>query len=151
MFFTTHQRGNSWKVCMNADMDGKGVSDGGLVTKSCPTLCNPMDCNPPSSSVYEILRTRMLEWVDISFSRGSSRPRDGTHVSCITGRFSTTKPPGKPRVLGDPCKSTRLVWTQSLNHTQHHLIETHATPAILHHPLSPKSAPWNWYCCYPQH
>ena len=58
-----------------------------LITQSCPNLCDPMDCNPPGSSVYEILQARVLEWVAISFSRGSSRPRDQTWVSCIAGRW----------------------------------------------------------------
>ena len=46
-----------------------------------------MDCNPPGSSVHGILQARILEWVAISFSRGPSRPRDRTLVSCIAGRF----------------------------------------------------------------
>ena len=57
----------------------------GQSPQSCPTLCNPMDYSPPDSSVHGILQARILEWVAISFSRESSRPRDGTHVSCITG------------------------------------------------------------------
>ena len=56
------------------------------VAQSCPTLCNPMDCSPPGSSVHGILQARVLEWVAISFSRGSSRPRDRTQVSHIAGR-----------------------------------------------------------------
>ena len=43
-----------------------------LVAQSCPTLCDPMDCSPPGSSVHGILQARILEWVAISFSRGSS-------------------------------------------------------------------------------
>ena len=46
------------------------------VAQSCVTLCDPIDCSPPGSSVHGILQARMLEWVAISFSRGSSRPRD---------------------------------------------------------------------------
>ena len=57
------------------------------VTQSCPTLCNPMDCNLPGSSVHGILQARLLEWVAIPFSRESSRLRDQTWVSCIAGRF----------------------------------------------------------------
>ena len=57
-----------------------------LVTQSCPTLCNPMDCSPPGSSVHEISQTRILEWVAIPFSTGSTQPRDWTRVSCI-GRW----------------------------------------------------------------
>ena len=56
-----------------------------LVTQSCPTLCDPADCSPPGSSVRGILQARILGWVAISFSRGSSRPRDPTRGSC-TGR-----------------------------------------------------------------
>ena len=51
--------------------------------QSCLTLCDPMDCSLPSSSIHGILQARILEWVAISFSRGSSRPRDQTHVSGI--------------------------------------------------------------------
>ena len=48
-----------------------------------------MDCSPPGSSVHEIFQARILEWVAISFSRGSSQPRDRNQVSCIAGRFFT--------------------------------------------------------------
>ena len=47
-----------------------------LVDQSCLTLCDPTDCNPPGSSVHGILRARILKWAAISFSRGSSQPRD---------------------------------------------------------------------------
>ena len=56
---------------------------------SCPTLCDPMDLSLLGSSVHEILQARILEWIAIPFSRGSSQPRDGTQVSCIAGRFLT--------------------------------------------------------------
>ena len=56
------------------------------VAQLCPTLCDPVDCSPPGSSIHGILQARILEWVAISFSRGSSRPRDGTQVSHIAGR-----------------------------------------------------------------
>ena len=46
-------------------------------------LCDSMDCSPPGSSVHGIFQARILEWVAISYSRGSSRPRDQTHISCI--------------------------------------------------------------------
>ena len=58
-----------------------------LVTQLCPAFWNSMDCSPPGSSVHGILQGRILEWVAIPFSRGSSQPRDWTHVSWITGRF----------------------------------------------------------------
>ena len=50
------------------------------------TLCDPVDCSLPGSSVHGILQARILEWVTISFSRGSSRLRDRTRVSHIGGR-----------------------------------------------------------------
>ena len=60
-----------------------------LVTQSCLTLCDPMDYSSPGSSVHGISQARILEWVAISFSRGSSWPRDGTQVFWIAGRFFT--------------------------------------------------------------
>ena len=54
-----------------------------------PTLCNPVDRSPPGSSVPGILQARILEWVAMPLSRGSSHPRDQTHVSCIAGGFFT--------------------------------------------------------------
>ena len=59
------------------------------VTQSCPTLCDLLDCSLSGSSVCGILQARILEWVAISFSRGSSRPRNRTLVSCIAGRWFT--------------------------------------------------------------
>ena len=59
-------------------------------------LCNPTDYNLPVSSVHGLFQARILEWVSISFSRGSSWPRDQTCISCIVGIFFTTEPPGKP-------------------------------------------------------
>ena len=56
------------------------------IMQSCTTLCDAMDCSPPSSLVYGILQARILEWVANSFCRGSSRPRDRTCFFC-TGRW----------------------------------------------------------------
>ena len=60
-----------------------------LVSQSCLTLCKPMDGSPPGSSVPGTVQARILGWVAISFSRGSSWLRDQTQVSCITGRCFT--------------------------------------------------------------
>ena len=60
------------------------------VAQSCPTLCDSMDYSLPRSSVHGIFQTRVLEWVAISFSRGSSQPRDTTQVSGIAGGFFTS-------------------------------------------------------------
>ena len=64
------------------------------VAQSYPTLCDPVDCSPPGSSIHGILQARVLERVAISFSRGS-RPRDRTQVSRIAGTLNS-EPPGKP-------------------------------------------------------
>ena len=61
----------------------------GLVAQSCPTLCDPMDCNLPGSCVHGLLQIRILEWVAIPFFRGSSRPGDWTQVSRIAARRFT--------------------------------------------------------------
>ena len=60
-----------------------------FVAQSCPTLCDPMDSSPQGSSVHGILSVKILEWVTISCSRGSSHPQDQTQVSRIAGRFFT--------------------------------------------------------------
>ena len=54
------------------------------VSQSCPTICDLMNCSPSGSSVHGIFQTKILEWVVISFSEGSSWARDQTHVSCIS-------------------------------------------------------------------
>ena len=65
--------------------------------QSCVTLYNPMNCSPPGSSVCGIPHARILQWVAIPFSRGSSQPRNQTHVFSLGGGLFTTEPPGKPR------------------------------------------------------
>ena len=90
-----------------------------VCTQRCPTPCDPMDCSPPGSSVPGILQARILEWVAISFSRGSSRPRVWTLISglsCIVRQILV--PPGKP--AGDWNTCNRLtspqkwsVWSQA--------------------------------------
>ena len=57
---------------------------------SCPTLCITMDCSLPNFSVHGILQARILEWIAMSSSRGSSHPSDQIHIFCIAGRFCTT-------------------------------------------------------------
>ena len=59
------------------------------VIQSCPTFCDPMDCSPPGSSIHGIFQARILEWVAISFSRGSFWSRDLTWVFHISGRLFT--------------------------------------------------------------
>ena len=66
-------------------------------SQSCLTLCNLMDCGSPGSSVPGILQARILEWVAISVSTGSSRPRDRTWVSHVADRFFTVWAPREAR------------------------------------------------------
>ena len=73
----------SWNVCI-VFIHSMCVRPESL--QSCPTACDPMDCSPPGSSVHGILQARILEWVAMPSSRGSSRPRDQT---CIVRRFTT--------------------------------------------------------------
>ena len=87
-----------------------------LVTQSWPTLCDAMDCRPPGSSVRGFLQARIGEWLVISFSRASSRPRGWIGVSCISGRFFTVwatrkaqgshQPPSSFRTFSEPLKPT---------------------------------------------
>ena len=63
------------------------------VDQLCLTLCDPMDCSPPCSSIHGIFRAGVLEWVAVSFSRGSFWPRDWIQVSHIAGRRFTVEPP----------------------------------------------------------
>ena len=67
-----------------------------LAAHLCPTLCDPMHCSPPGSSVHVISQARILEWVAISFSKGSSRPGIKPVSPALAGGFITSWPPGKP-------------------------------------------------------
>ena len=82
-----------------------------LVAQSCPILCDPVNCSLPGSSVYGILLARTLEWVAISFSRGSSQPRNRTHVSCIAGRFFTVWATREASLIVIYIFDIRVTWT----------------------------------------
>ena len=90
-----------------------------LVAQLCPTRCDPVDCNSPGFSVHGILQARILEWIAISFSRGSSRPRDGNWISCIAGRYFiiwAIKLWGilaYPQVSSSPCGFKCFNWIES--------------------------------------
>ena len=76
------------------------------VTQLCSTLCNPVDCSLPGSSIHGIFQARILEWVAISFSRGSSQPRDRTWVSHTAGRLFTVSATRKAMLRRD-CQRAR--------------------------------------------
>ena len=71
-----------------------------LVAQSCPTLCDPVECSPQSTSVHGIIQARILEWVAMPSSSGSFQPRDQTQVSHIAGRVFTIWAPRKPTITG---------------------------------------------------
>ena len=81
--------GYDWGGCVVGRVGGEAAQQGEIVivsvTQSCLTLHDTMDCSLPGSSVHGILQARILEWIAIPFSRGSSQPR----VFCIAGRFFT--------------------------------------------------------------
>ena len=108
--------------------------------QSCLTLCDPMDCSPPGSSVHRILQARILEWVAMPSSRASFLPRDQTRVSsisCIAGEFFTTEPPGKPT----PCWSLFV-----LPSTQNPMYSSQTQSSLLHTDLSGGMANTNFSC-----
>ena len=92
-----------------------------LVTQSCLTLGDPMDCSLPGSSVYGIvpgiLQARILEWVAISSSRGSSQPRDRTHISYVslTEGSLPLGPPGKLIICHSVCLEPTHILLYTLN------------------------------------
>ena len=75
-------------------------------TQLCPTLCNPLDCSLPGSSVYGIFQARIPDCVAISFSQGSFQSRDRMWVSCM-GRVFNTEPSERPQTL---CKEHIIIW-----------------------------------------
>ena len=73
---------------------------GGLVAKSCLTLCDPMDCSPPGSSICGILQVRILEWVAISFSRGFPNPGIEPRSPTLQTDSLPAESQGKPKNTG---------------------------------------------------
>ena len=83
------------------------------VSQSCPTLCDRMDCSLPCSSIHGIFQARVLGWVAISFSRGSSLPRDWPRVFCIVGRrftiWATREVTGYSPIFNKKLKKGRML------------------------------------------
>ena len=77
-----------------------------LATLSCTTLCDPMDCSLPGSSIHGILQARILEWVSMSFSRGPSRFRTPTRISCIS------------------CMGRQILYHWATSEASHHFMES---------------------------
>ena len=79
----------------------------------CLTLCNPMDCSSPGSSVHEISQARMLEWVAISFSSGFSWPRVQTHISLYILHWQAGSLPAE--LPGKPQNMSRVLLLSSIS------------------------------------
>ena len=95
------------------------------VAQSCPNSLGPMDCSLSGSSIHGIFQARMLEWIAISFSRGSSWPRNQTLVSRIAGRRFTV------------WATREAKWSESLSHVQ-----LFVTPWIVHGILQSRILEW---------
>ena len=80
----TEDGDNSHEIEKCLLFERKAMTNLGMCAQSCLTLCNRMDCIQPGSSVHGTFQARILEWVAISFFRESSRPRDRTHISCVS-------------------------------------------------------------------
>ena len=93
------------------------VSSEVKVAWSCSTLCNSMDCSLPGFSVHGILQARILEWVAIPFSRGSSQPRIESWSPVLQEDSLLSEPPGNPKNTGVGCLSLlqRIFPTQGSN------------------------------------
>ena len=102
--------------------------------QSCPALCDPMDCSLPGSSVHGVLQARILEWVAMPSSRGSSRPRDGTRISYVSliGRQDLPlAPPGK-----------------TLSQSGFQVAVSEGLASAVHVWLKPVGLIWWWIDCY---
>ena len=118
-----------------------------LVAQSCLTFCNPMGCSPPGSSVHGILQARVLEWVAMPFSRGSSWPRDRTQVFCLAGNFFTVW----------ATREAHSLWPTPLNGYFRQLWQdiqkeafSYWSPHTLHPMLCRNERPQQWETCAPQ-
>ena len=105
----------------------------------CPTLCDPVDCSPPGSSVHGIFQARVLEWIAISFSRGSSWPRDWTQVSCTAGRYfsiwATREALNKVRNIQFLSEKSACEWVpeeipKRPRYLQRRLLAAHSVPSL---------------------
>ena len=125
------------------DFPGGSEKKESKVAQSCLTLCDPMDYSLASSLIHGIFQARILKWVAISFSRGSSWPRDWTWVPHTAGRLShQAEPPGKPDGKESACKWE--TWFQSLGGKIHWRRAWQPTPLLIRESL------WLEELIYPQ-
>ena len=82
------------------------------VAQLCPTLCDPMDCSLPGSSVHGILQERILEWIAVPFSRGSPQPKDWTRSRTLQVDSLLSELPGKLNQWNK--QDSNSIWSNSL-------------------------------------
>ena len=119
---------------------------GDLVAKYL-TLCDPIDCSLPGSSVHGIFQARILEWVAISSSRASSPPRDQTWVFCIAGRFFTNWATREAHVNFMKCRRQHL----TLKHFKNYgamlcIVQLYNIYYTVQFEKSKRILRWKWKC-----
>ena len=114
-------------------------------------FANSIDYSPLGSSVHGILQARILEWVAISFSQGSSRLRDGTQVSCIAGRFFTIWATREAKIILTPQANWQICWGNMQRDPAYHLhavqrsLWPQVNPRLGGRPRSPSCSPAAWH------
>ena len=108
------------------------------VTQSCLTLCDPMDCSLPGSSIRGIFQARILEWTAVSFSRRFSRPRDWTQVSHTVGRHFTVWATREVQVYIELWKSLEISYKVTLPFC---ILSSNVWVSVAPHPYH---VIWNW-------
>ena len=123
------------------------------VAQSCPTLCNPMDCNQTGSSLHGILQAKILEWIAISLSRGSSQPRVGIQAPAIQADSLPSEPPEEPLSFFSPFQFPFLFLSFSLfalfflgyyPFSKELLSPVPSPPMLLPQPLRHLHFHWTW-------
>ena len=110
-----------------------------VCAQSCPTLCNPMDCSPAGSSVHWIFQARILKWVVISSSLGSSWPRDRTHVSCVGRQILYHWTTREASSLSDEDKPNQMAWPYVTPTSAITTVQTYDCPKLLSTPKANSS------------
>ena len=129
-YFKEARRATINWFCWNVEKESE-------VAQSCPTLCDPVDCSLPDSSVHGILQARILEWVAISFSRGSSWPRDQTWVFHVAGRGFTLWATRDSHTIKNSCLTNVFtIWGQNFNSSCNGIIFIfHINIYLMQHPI----------------
>ena len=104
-----------WEIPWTVEPGGLQSESASEVAQLCATICDPIDCSLPGSSVHGIFQAKVLEWVAISLSRGSSWPRDRIQFPALQADALASEPLGKPGYSLCGCKELHM--TEQLTHT----------------------------------